>query len=34
MMLTMVMRLIAMMITVICDNDIGNDDDDDDDSNQ
>ena len=33
MMVTMVMRLIAMMITVICDNDIGNDDDDDD-SNQ
>ena len=33
MMLTMVMRLIAMMITVICDNDIG-DYDDDDDSNQ
>ena len=32
-MVTMVMRLIAMMITVICDNDIGNDDDDDD-SNQ
>ena len=32
MMVTMVMRLIAMMITVICDNDIGNDDDDD--SNQ
>ena len=30
MMVTMVMRLIAMMITVICDNDIGNDDDDDD----
>ena len=34
MMVTMVMRLIAMMITVICDNDIGNDDYDDDDSNQ
>ena len=34
-MVTMVMRLIAMMITVICDNDIGNnDDDDDDDSNE
>ena len=33
MMVTMVMRLIAMMITVIYDNDIGNDDDDDD-SNQ
>ena len=33
MMVTMVMRLKAMMITVICDNDIGNDDDDDD-SNQ
>ena len=33
MMVTMVMRLIAMMITIICDNDIGNDDDDDD-SNQ
>ena len=33
MMVTMVMRLIAMMITVICDIDIGNDDDDDD-SNQ
>ena len=32
MMVTMVMRLIALMITVICDNDIGNDDDDD--SNQ
>ena len=32
MMLTMVMRLIAMLITVISDNDIGNDDDDD--SNQ
>ena len=32
MMVTMVMRLIAMMITVICDSDIGNDDDDD--SNQ
>ena len=34
MMLTMVMRLIAMMITVICDNDIGNNDDDEDDSNK
>ena len=36
MMVTMVMRLIPMMITVICDEDIGNDDDDDDhdDSNQ
>ena len=33
MMVTMVMRLIAMMITVICDNDIVNDEDDDD-SNQ
>ena len=32
MMLTMVMKLIAMLITVISDNDIGNDDDDD--SNQ
>ena len=31
-MVTMVMRLIAMMLTVMCDNDIGNDDDDD--SNQ
>ena len=35
MMLPTVMGLKAMMITVICDNDIGNnDDDDDDDSNQ
>ena len=33
MMVTMVMRLIDMMITVICDNDIVNDEDDDD-SNQ
>ena len=32
MMVTMVMKLIALMITVICDNDIGNDEDDD--SNQ